>query len=403
MKLQRQTAVVLGVLCVGVTFGCNGQGGGSSSGRLPLKTTTAPVSSGTISPPATASVSTSSVAAKPASRFAYALDLNDKVDMFTIDAKTGVPAAGTQTPLTAGTGGFAITSSHDGKYLYVLLATDIASFSVDPKTGALTQIAGQTITLNSAAFTWNIAVDPTNAFVVITDQSDDSLTSFKIGANGALTNAGKAMAATGSAVEDIAFDPTGKFVYVTGNTLGNVTCFTMDAQGNLAMASSVMTSGTGTRPVAIDPAGAIVYVGNETDMTVSAFTRNTATGALTAVGKPLTASGPVKSLAIDSLGKNLYVGCDTNTAVANSQAALNMFKIDGKGGVTVGAPASTPCGGFPLGLSIDNSGTFAFDANYGDSTISAFKIDPVTGVASTNGNAVAVPNAGVVHGLTLVK
>ncbi len=400
MKLQRQTAVVLGILCVGVTFGCNGQGSSPNKTALPTRTT-APVASGTISTPATASVSTGTVAAKPASRFAYAVDLNDAVDMFTIDPKTGVPTAGTPVPLAPASGGWAITSSHDGKYVYVLLSTDIASFSVDPTTGALTQIAGQTITISANAITWNIAVDPTNSFVVITDQGADAVSSFKIGSNGALTNAGSAMAAAGSGLEDLAFDPTGKFLYSTGNALGNVNCFTMDAQGNLTAASSVMAT-AGARPIAIDPAGAVVYVGNETDMTVAAFTRNATTGALTAVGTPLVASGPVKSLAIDSLGKNLYAGCDTGSA-ANAQAAVNMFKIDGKGGVTPGSTPSTPSGGFPLGLSIDNSGTFAFDANYGDGTVSAFKIDPVTGIASTNGNAVPAPNAGVIHGLTVVK
>jgi hypothetical protein len=56
-----------------------------------------------------------------------------------------------------------------------------------------------------------------------------------------------------------------------------------------------------------------------------------------------------------------------------------------------------------LGLSIDASGTYAFDADFGDGTITAFKIDHVTGVASTNGSAVMVPNSGAPHGLALVK
>jgi 6-phosphogluconolactonase len=283
----------------------------------------------------------------------------------------------------------------------VLLGFDIASFVVDGTTGNLTQIAGQTITIPANASTWDITVDPTNSFVIITDNANDAVSSFKIGSTGALTNAGTAMATAGSGLYELACDPAGKFCYATGNVVGNVTCFTIGAGGSLAMASTANAT-PGARSVVVDPAGSYVYVGNESDQTLKTYARDASNGSLTAVGSVKT-TGPITTLTIDASGKNLYAGRDVSGFGPSGLPGVDMFKLDGKGGLQANTPASTPCGAFPVGLSIDASGTYAFDANYGAGTITAFKIDPKTGIASTNGTAVTVPNSGVPHGLALVK
>lgn len=400
MKVANQSAVLLALMSVGLVLGCNGGGGGSSSGKSVAPITSAPITTGTapITTAVAPIVSTAPpVVAKLPSRYLYTANSgDDTVTPFKIDATTGVPTAGTA--VAAASGVWDICAHPSGKYLYVLGSTDVSSFAIDDATGNIQQIAGQTVTIPGV--TWGITCDPTGSFVIVCDSSN--VTSLKVGANGALTNAGS-VALAGKSLKNVLVDPTGKFAYVTGSGTGDVTCLLIEAgTGALKVASTAM-AGAGARPLAMDPTGKFLVVGNNTAKTVSVFTRNALTGGLSAVGTALPVSGSPYAVSLSADGKFAYVGCDSATNVASS---INQFAMDNLGALTPLSPATAPGCDWPLGIAIDNSGKFAFTPNYGFNTgnsITAFTVDAKSGVMTVNGTAVSAGATSDPHGIAIVK
>ncbi len=406
MKIQRQAAVLLALAAVGLGLGCGGGGGGSNRSAstvapittAPVTTGTAPVTSGvapvvTTSPPV---VVPPVVVQKLPSRYVYSANNNvNSVTPFKIDAKTGVPTAGTPVPSAAGT--WAIAAHPTGKFLYVLGTSDISSFAIDDATGNLAAIGGQTISITGT--TWYMTCDPTGAFVFVT--ASDTLYSLKVNpTTGALSNAGS-VTVTGAGLREPVCDPQGKFVYVAGSTGANVSCVLVEAgTGNLKVASTAMAP-TSSRPIAMDKAGKFVFVGS-LGKSLQAYTRDAGTGALTAAGTAMPLSGPCYGVTASADGKFVYAACDETTGVTPS--GVNQFSVDATGKLTPLAPPLAAGGDWPMGIVIDNSGTFAFVSDYFRDTITAFKVDPATGLMTANGTPVPVGNPSAYpHGVAIVR
>ena len=144
---------------------------------------------------------------------------------------------------------------------------------------------------------YGVAASPNGLFVYITDQASDTVQEYSYDNTGNLTPitvAGGA-GAVGTVPQGVAIDPTGSFLYVSNNGQGTVSAFTIDpTTGHLTSVHAAYPTGATTVPstatptaLAVDPSGQYLYVANGDDGTISVFKITAGTGALTAVGTPV--------------------------------------------------------------------------------------------------------------------
>ncbi len=164
----------------------------------------------------------------------------------------------------------------------------------------------------------------------------------------------------------------GRFVYATQDS-GSVCAFTVDTLGTGSLtpvAAPPAVGAVNALGVVADPESRFLYVasfGGE----ISVFQINQSTGALTAVGSPVSCSGSARGLAMHPSGGFLY---------ANSSAGVDAFSIDPEtGALTSLGPAVASVGfGYPA---IHPSGTFLFVPGFGTgSVVSVYSINASTGV-----------------------
>jgi DNA-binding beta-propeller fold protein YncE len=160
------------------------------------------------------------------------------------------------------------------------------------------------------------------------NQSDDNVSAYRIGADGALTPIPGSPFSAGVAPISVAVDPTGKFAYVANAfPYDNVSAFRIGVDGALTpVPGSPFAAGAEPDSVTVDPTGKFAYVANLGPLTthngsVSAY-RIGATGALKPVpGSPFTAGTQANSVAVDPTGKFAYV---TNGEPDNNVSAYHI-------------------------------------------------------------------------------
>lgn len=108
---------------------------------------------------------------------------------------------------TGGTSADSITVTPDGKFVVVAGGGTTSVFSLDPSTGALSEVPGSPFAIGVG-----VAIDPTGKFVFVADQSNN-LSTYTIDSTGNLTPAGTPVPLAAEA-ESIAVDPAGRFVFV---------------------------------------------------------------------------------------------------------------------------------------------------------------------------------------------
>jgi 6-phosphogluconolactonase len=167
--------------------------------------------------------------------------------------------------------------------------------------------------------------------------------------------------------------------YVANAGDNTVSAYTIDAtSGALAAVGTPVSTGTSPHAIVGTQDKTYVFVGNEGSNDISAFAVNFASGALTAVpGSPFAAGTDPKALALyrGQFGTYLYVanaGSDTVSA----------FAVDtNSGSLTPLSPATFATGKGPSSVAVDSTGGFTYVANNGGSNdISAFSVDPATGI-----------------------
>jgi len=145
-----------------------------------------------------------------------------------------------------------------------------------------------------------IRVTPDGKFVVVANQGTNNVAVFSLDATtGALTEVPGSPFASGSAPGPVAIDPSGKFVFV-GDTGGNsLSAYMIDPAGSLTPVSGTPISlGNNAQPssIAVDPAGKFVYV-SIAPQQVAGFALNPNTGALTPItGSPFSAGAVTRDM-----------------------------------------------------------------------------------------------------------
>ena len=215
-----------------------------------------------------------SIRVDESNKFAFVPTLgSDQMFQFTFDAKSGRLASNTPAIylMKAGTGPRHFVTSADNKYVYVLseLLATVTTFSLDPKTGLLTEVSTAT------------GLPPDSKLVPGAPRG-------AVGAPG-----GPPPRNTDNDIwaADIHITPNGKFLYITERTSHTLAGFSVDgASGKLTYLGSTPTERQ-PRGFAIDPKGRFLVASGEKSDTVSVYAIDQASGALKLQNKFPTGKG----------------------------------------------------------------------------------------------------------------
>ncbi len=251
--------------------------------------------------------------------YASSDDTSGTLESFTANESTGVlaPANGTLAASTYPAGsipyGFALDPT--GSYLYAANFFDGTVDEYSATAGVLAPLNASPDT--TLASPYGVVASPNGLFVYITDQSTSTVQEYSYVNTGPLGTAGTLTPLTGPGTagtvglnpEGVAIDPTGSFLYVSNSGDGTVSAFTIDpSTGNLTSVHAAYPTGATVVPstatpttLAVDPSTQYLYVANGDDGTISVFKITAVTGALTAVGSPvscITAGGGPSSIVV---------------------------------------------------------------------------------------------------------
>ncbi len=245
------------------------------------------------------------IAVTPNAQFAYATNFGDgTISEYTVNTGSGALSTNgtfSSNKLKAPTAAVASNS-----WLYVTDSGNgtIVSFPINAD-GTLA--AGTSTSLGSGAVPGSVIIDPTGAFVYVTDQNSGILYFLTVGTNGLLTlvtpyapslagEGGLAIATISATVS-----PSIEFLYVANQLSSppSITGYQVNGDGSLTFQATPqyfdpsLSLPTG---LVVDPTGAYLYVANQGNGTVTQFTIDPTTGAL-GIGVPvLTESATSKPL-----------------------------------------------------------------------------------------------------------
>jgi 6-phosphogluconolactonase (cycloisomerase 2 family) len=293
-------------------------------------------------------------------------------------------------------GSFQTVVNPNGQFVYWIDAQPAINVAVvNSSTGALslptgTPVAGGSFAnlfVGTGGNTQFEAVDPFGRYIYVSDDggafagnitSVGQISEFAINSDGSLTSLGTITTKLDNP-ESLVIDRTGSYVYAINNTNSTISTYNIGATGALTAASATPI-GTSTGPfiAALDPTGTYLYVpcndGAGTEV-VSAFSIGTG-GALTSNGN-LTVSGAseIFNLVVDPSGKYIYVLDGGPATSLTSPGQVFTYNI-GSGGVIgsqVGSAVTT--GALPSGaIVIDPTGVLLAVDNNGDNTISVYTV-----------------------------
>jgi 6-phosphogluconolactonase len=276
----------------------------------------------------------------------------------------------------------------------------VASFAIDPKTGALTKLSQQ---MTHGGEPCHLCTDPSGRFLIVANHENGSVAVFPIGSDGRLqptsdvrqhSGSGPGPTQTGPHAHHVSLDPAGERVLVTDKGIDQVVVYRLDtAAGRLVPnepAFGRIHAGAAPRHLAFGADGRFAYVNGEADMTLAVCSYDPTTGALTEIQSestlPAGVSGDDHSTAevqVSPSGAFVYVSNRGHDSIAS-------FAIDAASG-RVRPLGNVPTGGrTPRNFTIEPGGTRLYAANQGSDSIVHFDIDPSTGALTPNGDVTSV-------------
>jgi 6-phosphogluconolactonase len=177
--------------------------------------------------------------------------------------------------------------AYAGGYASTMLdAPGLYAFTIDPTSGALTQVAGGPWMIGNPDTV--VTTDPTGRFAYVPDGT--SIYAFTINpASGALAAITATPLAVSATVSAIAIEPTGQFAYVS--TASGLFTYAIDATNGALSPAGTKVALTNATTLRIDPSGQFLYVaaaaGGSGQQGTYAYTIDPHSGELTAVaGSP---------------------------------------------------------------------------------------------------------------------
>ncbi len=329
------------------------------------------------------------VAIEPSGQFMYvAGDVTGSVSGFAIDRVTGVPTPLPNSPCaTGGSLPSAVVIDRSGRYMYVGQSVgsfdgSIAVLAIDAATGALSHIAGSPFpNVANGGRIAALALSPDGRYLFA---GGSALATYSVNPS---TGAPTRIASRAGYFYGLAVDATGRFLFGVDDTDGLLHGYAIAAGGALSPAGAPQRIGSVTRAVtAITSVADLVYVGNPSTGALYGFRIDPTTGALTPVAGSPVASEPTPSVLTASAFLPTSIEVDAGENVVASAGAYG------------GRPPYTwsiASGALPPGMALNAStgifsgapkspGAYSFTVQVADSlgaTASGAKSITVTGSA----------------------
>jgi len=269
------------------------------------------------------------------------------------------------------------SSSASQHFAYVANAGDgtVSQYTI-ASNGSLAAMTVQTVAAGTEPY--SITVDPLGKFAYVANAGSNNVSEYTIDTtSGALTLTGAVAAGTTPYSITIASISGQEYAYVANEGDNTVSQFTVGATGILTpMNPSTVTSGTNPYFVTVDPAVKYVYVANEGSNTISQYAIGIG-GALTPMSTAAVAAGPNPySITIASISgqEYAYVANSNYANQVNNSSSISQYTLGINGALTPMNPATVASGTNPVSVTVDNSGQYAYVANYGSNNVSQYTI-----------------------------
>lgn len=254
----------------------------------------------------------------------------------------------------AGGGGTGGAGGHAAPTEVALVSTflgGLLAFTIDPQSGALTQVAGSPY--DRGAHFYSLALDATGRRVYAVDLDAGLIRGYRIEPAGTLAALDHSPFANDGQPITLAFDPRGRFAYV-GNSAGqSLGVLRVDAGSGALTPVEHSPFALGAAPafVAAEPSGRFVYVSSPSG--VRAFAIDQDSGAPTELADSPFGRGDIfgGGLCVHPSGRFLYAGSLVPFAIA---ADGSLAKIDGSAAVAVHSDPQA------IDVALDPAGHFAY-------------------------------------------
>jgi 6-phosphogluconolactonase (cycloisomerase 2 family) len=332
-----------------------------------------------------------SIGCSTSSHFIYAtLPATSELAVYREDPFSGTLTELAGTPYTVGDGAQSLVIHPSGKFLYVANPgqgeNDISLFDI-ASNGYLTEVPPRTTVAPLGVLPKLLLMDPSGNYLYVMNATSDNISVFSIDSkSGVLTQVvGSPFSVGGLTLTplDMQLTPNGNFLYVSVNggqaesSNGSIFGFSVNA-GALQLLTPPFVNADGVNPngLAVDPSGKYLYVANTQSQSISILSI-LPSGALedNVQGSPLADiyTDPV-SLLLDPKGQFLYVANNGSNNVA-------VYSIDSSTGLPTALTTSTSAFAFttessPSFLVEDPNGRYLFVGNQGNGAgIQAFGVN----------------------------
>jgi 6-phosphogluconolactonase len=276
----------------------------------------------------------------------------------------------------------------------------VTSFSVDAKTGQLTQLNQVS---SKGAGPCHLTIDADGKTLLVANYGGGSVASYRIGEDGSLSEAVSFIQHEGSSVNErrqkgphahsINVDPANKRAYAADLGLDKVLVYKLSKKGKLKPNDPPFAkteAGGGPRHFNFHPSGKFAYLNLEMTSKVTAFAHDVKTGALKAIQtistlpKDFTGNNSTAEIRVHPTGKFVYCSNRGHDSIA-------VFAIDQKTGKLTLVEQEPSGGKTPRNFCIDPSGAFLLAANQNTNNVAVFRVDAKTGALTPTGSSIDSP------------
>ena len=312
--------------------------------------------------------------------YAYvSLQNDDKILVFTMDARTGKLTQNAAVPVSGGPAALAVDP--DRKFLYVGRrgALDIASFRIDQTNGGITQIGSAPLQGEPVA----LATDRKGGYVLSAYYYQRTAAVHRI-ENGAAVTPAVEWLMTASGAHSIQTDPSNRFAFVphiANRGPNQIYQFKFDGNtGHLTPNSPLKVEPTeylGPRHFCFHPSLDTVYFSDEQGCSVTAYRLDTGAGTLTAfqtistLPQGYTGINSCSQIQITPNGRFLYAPNRGHNSIAG-------FSVDPSGGM-LSATGHAATQAVPRAFSLDPQGKYIYAAGLETGNLTSYVIDQTTG------------------------
>ncbi len=309
-----------------------------------------------------------------------ALQDDDKILVFTMDAETGKLTPRADVPATGGPSLLAISPDRKALYAGHRGSSEISSFRIDQGTGGLTQSG----TISVEAAPTFLSTDRKGRFVLSAYYQGAHAAVHPVGDDGAVGDPPIEWLETATGAHAMQTDPSNRFAFVphiAGNGPNAIFQFRFDENtGHITPNSPPRVEPEehlGPRHFCFHPTQDILYFSNEQGCSVTGYRLDTTTGTLsefqtrTTLPAGYTERNTCSQIQISSSGKFLYAPNRGHNSIAG-------FSVDSSTG-RLTAIGQVPTEAVPSSFSLDPEGKFLFAAGSESGRLASYRINGDTG------------------------